>query len=244
MSTERILTQLASTFTVREIMTETDKLLRAQSVTEAKEQLSQHPEYDMIPVPATGPVAAYLRRDDHTLKPISSQDLVSDGTSLLSVPFLMSKKDFFFVLSSNTIAGFVHFSDLNRSLMKLPYYVLLEAVEKHLWPLVSAKLGNSELPSGVIDPKRWGDLKERKARAEKDDVDIGWIGLLYFDEILRFASHFGVIALSNKDRETLVNIRNRVAHTDRLLVDSHKDVGLLVKTRELSMKLLNELQTR
>lgn len=243
MSTERILTQLASTFTVREIMTGTDKLLRAQSADDARELFSKHTEFDMIPIPATGPVAGYLRREDQKPKSISSQDLVSDGTSLLSVPPLMTKKDFFFVLSSNTIAGIVHFSDLNRSLMKLPYYVLFEAVEKQLWPLVSEKLGKAELPKGVIEPKRWETLKERKARAARDDVDVGWTGLLYFDEILRFASHFKVVTLASKDREVLANVRNRVSHTDRFLVESHKEVALLVRTHELSIRLLNELQT-
>lgn len=117
-------------------MLETDALTRASSRGTAQELLTQHPEFDIILLPATGIVTAYVRRDKPEVLTIGSADLMSDGTSLLELPQLLTKRDCFFVLSSNTIAGFVHFSDLNKSLMKIPFFVLFEAVERYLWPLV------------------------------------------------------------------------------------------------------------
>jgi hypothetical protein len=150
----------------------------------------------------------------------------------------MSKRDFFFVLSSNTIAGFVHFSDLNKSLMKLPFFVLFETVERYLWPLVSSRLDESDLLK-VVSEQRAETLKQRKVKAQKKDVDVGWSGLLSFDEILGFAIYYGIIQISHPDREVLANMRNRVAHTDKLLVEAHKDATKLVKTHELCQKIIN-----
>ena len=235
---DRVLRQLAATFTVRDIMVETEALLRAPSKADAQEMLARHSEFDIIPLPATGPITAYIRRDEQEVKKIGSPDLISDGTSLLEIPHLMSRRDFFFVLSSNTIAGFVHFSDLNKSLMKLPFFVLFEAVERHLWPLVSSRLDDSDLLK-VVGEQRAETLKQRKAKAQKKDVDVGWSGLLSFNEIIGFAIHYGIIRISDPDRGVLANMRNRVAHTDKLLVEAHKDTAKLVKTHELCQKILN-----
>jgi hypothetical protein len=219
-------------------MVASSDLVRASSKTDAQEMLIKHSEFNIIPLPATGPIIQYMRRDEQEIKKISSLDLISDGTSLLELSRLMSKRDFFFVLSSNTIAGFVHFSDLNKSLMKIPFFILFEAVERHIWPLVSSKLDESDL-SKVMDEQRAETLKKRKMKAQKEDVDVGWSGLLYFNEILALAIHYGIIQISTSDREVLANMRNRVVHTDKLLVEVHGDITRLVKTHELCQKILN-----
>lgn len=237
-SIDRVLQQLAATFTARDIMVETGALARAPSKGAARELLAQHPEYDYIPLPATGQVAGYLRRDKPELTTIGPHDLICDGTSLLELPQLLTKREFFFVLSSNTIAGFVHFSDLNKSVMKIPFFVLFEAVERYLWPLVSRRLNEADLIK-IVGNQRAADLKEDKAKAQKKDVDVGWTGLLSFNEIVGCAVFYEIIRMSSANREILADIRNRVAHSDKLLVTAHKDTALLVKTRELCQRILN-----
>ena len=142
---DHVLCQLATTFTVRDIMVEKKELVRASSQSDAQQLLTLHPEFDIIPLPATGPITDYVRRDKQKLRKIDLIDLISDGTNLLDIPHLMGKRDFFFVLSSNIIIGFVHFSDLNKSLMKLPFFVLFEAIERYLWRLVSSRLNEEDL---------------------------------------------------------------------------------------------------
>lgn len=233
-----VLHRLAATFTVRDIMVGTEKLVRASSKTDAEHLLKENPEFDIIPLSTAGPITAYYRRDEQEVRKVVAVDLISDGTNLLDVPHLMSKRDFFFILASNTIAGFVHFSDLNKSLMKLPFFILFEAVERHLWPQVSSRLSEVDLVK-VLDGSRVEKLKERKAKAQKKDVDVGWSGLLSFDEILKLAIHYEFIRITHSDREVLANVRNRVTHTDKLLVEAHKDTAKLIKTHELCRNILN-----
>jgi hypothetical protein len=75
----------------------------------------------------------------------SQEDLLSDGTGLLDLLDLLASRDFFFALSANRICGFIHFSDLNNVLVKLPLFVLLAAVERRLWRRVREGLAQKEL---------------------------------------------------------------------------------------------------
>jgi hypothetical protein len=183
---DHVLQQLAATFTVREIMVETDKLVRASTPSEAQHLLAQHPEFDVIPLPATGQVTEYLCRNDEKPREVTSSHLISDGTSLLDIPRLMERQVFYFILSSNTIAGFVHFSDLNKSLVKLPFFVLFEAIERRLWSLIHERLNEEDLRM-VLGAPRLKGLNQRKMNAREEDVDVGWSGLLSFREILNLA---------------------------------------------------------
>ncbi len=234
---ERTIAQLSETFTVRDIMVELPQLIRANDHREARQLLSNHPEFDIIPLPSNGPVTGYFHRVRSRKERIRLSDLISDGTSIIDLPDLLSKRDFFFVLSLNVVCGFVHFSDLNKELVKLPFFVLFEAVERHLWPAVTARLTESDLEE-VLDEQRVKLLKQRMNRAKKKNVDLGWAGMLSFDEILRFSKHYGVIQLSYSELKVLANLRNRIVHSDRLLVDEHKDTQRLVQSRELCRELL------
>ncbi len=75
-----ILTQLSATFKVTDIMVPTEILVRANNELEQTQKVaSEHPQYDVIPIPATGPLTHYYDRQRDTIKPIKFGDLISDG---------------------------------------------------------------------------------------------------------------------------------------------------------------------
>lgn len=238
--TERTLAQLANTFTVRDLMVDLSDLVRADSESEAEELFKNYPNFDVIPLPKTGPIKTYISREKKKRKSIRSDNLISDGTSLLDLPSLLKERPFYFVLSGITICGFIHFSDLNKTQMKLPLFVLLEAVEHRLWSALkgSGKSIDSDL-SEVLDPKRAETLKKKVERARKNDVDAGWDGLLNFGEIMLFGVHYGLVNVASDRRQLLTEIRNRVVHSDRLLVEKHKDTQKLEQTREVCNAILS-----
>lgn len=57
-------------------------------------------------------------------------DLISDGTKLLDLVEFLEEREVAFVLSHRHIDGYVHFSDFNHHLVKLTFYVILEAAER------------------------------------------------------------------------------------------------------------------
>lgn len=221
--TQRTLTQLAKTFTVRDVMVEAVDLVRAQNQSEAQEILQHHTGFDVIPISVNGSIEAYYCRDSSRVKQIRSDDLVSDGTSLLDLPSLLIRRKFFFVLSTNAVCGYIHFADLNKGQMKLPFFVLFEAVERRLWSFITNKPIDIDLRS-VLDTERSQALEKRMQRARKKDVDAGWDGLLSFNEIIRFCVYYGILDLEHEERDLLSSIRNRIVHSDKLLVNEHKTI--------------------
>jgi hypothetical protein len=81
-------------------------------------------------------------------------DLISDGTKLLDLVEFLEEREFAFVLSHRHIDGYVHFSDLNHHLVKLTFYVILEAVERLALDSVRPVKGSDEYLRGNLSPHR------------------------------------------------------------------------------------------
>jgi hypothetical protein len=239
--TEQTLVQLAETFKVRDIMVAQADLKRANDLDEAARLLDQYPDYDHIPLPATGPIGAYVARDDREFHRIQSSDLISDGASLLDLPELLCDRAFFFVLASNQIQGFVHFSDLNNSLVKLPLFALFEAIERHLSPRLVEAAPSDETLLDIIKDKRMSEIEQKRARASARRANRTSLDYLYFDEMLRLSQRLTLIELKSEDRQLLSEFRNYVAHGNPL-IEEHRDVRRLVKVHNVALQLLASFQ--
>src|ERR1051326_1538360 len=124
------LENLAKLFTVRSIMT--DELLSANNSVEAKDLLKKNKDFDLIPIRDKGLLHSYLRRGSADVQLITIDDTIGDGTSILDLVDLLAKREFCFVIGKAAIAGYVHFSDLNNHIVKLPFFILMEALEQHI----------------------------------------------------------------------------------------------------------------
>jgi len=240
---EDTLAQLGAAFTVRDIMTRYEDLRLVDGEPEARRFFDEQEDYDYTASPKTGRITTYYKRDEPKGHSLRQEDLLSDGTSLLDLLDLLATRDFFFVLSANRICGFVHFSDLNDELVKLPLFVLLAAAERRLWRKVGEGLTPAELKSALV-PDRLDEVLERFKEAKEQRADRDLEGLLYFGEILKLAKNRGLLpSMSSDDRGRLKDTRNRVAHHDRLLIEKHKDVRKLAKVRDLCKGLIRQNQT-
>ncbi len=56
---QKILSQLAPAFTVKDIMIPESDLVRANGIEDAKRVLISHPEFDIIPLPVSGKISGY-----------------------------------------------------------------------------------------------------------------------------------------------------------------------------------------
>ncbi len=232
-----ILGQLGKSFAVRDIMIPYEDFVLIDSESEAHRFFDEYEDFDYTASPTRGRITTYYKRDVPGSFELGPEHLLSDGTSLLELLDLMVGRDFFFVLSANSVCGFVHFSDLNHELVKLPLFMLLAAAESHLWSHVKEGLTEAEVEF-VMRAERFDEVVERLQEARERNVDKGWAGLLYFGEILELARNRGLIDIPADDRHLLEDTRNRVAHHNRLLVEKHEDVGELARIRNLCGKLM------
>jgi hypothetical protein len=236
---EDTLAQLGAAFAVRDIMVRYEDLQLVDDESEAIRFFEEQEDYDYTASPKTGRITTYYKRDEIKGQPLRQEDLLSDGTGLLDLLDLLTARDFFFVLSANRICGFVHFSDLNDELVKLPLFVLLAAAERRLWHRVREGLTEAELEDALV-PERLEQVLERFEEAKEQRADRDLEGLLFFGEILKLARNRGLLPqVSSDDRGRLNDIRNRVAHHDRLLIEKHKDVRKLAKIRDLCRELMS-----
>jgi hypothetical protein len=228
---------LARTFSVRDIMVPEENLIRGRDKTDALRLLVEHPDFDNIPIPKTGAISQVQERGKGAPRDISPEDIVSDGTSVLDLVDVVAKRQFVFVLTGQSLGGFVHFSDLNNHLVKIPFFVLLEAVESKLAELIIPRV-HEDVLSRTLNPSEL-HRSERSAkrlvaaRANKDRTSA-----LHFSQIVDIAIDTGKARLTKTERDAIVRVRNRVAHATDPLVRDFLDVGRLSEARRVCFRLL------
>lgn len=236
---EQTLKRLAYTFTARDIMMPRKKLVCASGKASAQILLGEYPDYDVIPIEKGGVITGYLERGDSNLKYIGLDDLVSDATSVLDLVDILKDQKHCFVLAANTIVGYIHFSDLNSHLVKLPYFIIFEAIERYLVDVMGS-LVTEDILEGVLDPKRTEQIKERMRRQRENRAELGWVNLLSFDEILRCGKFLEKIEIKQTQINEISKTRNSVCHADRALVEKYEDVKRLSEVKAMCISLLGE----
>lgn len=235
--TESTLEELAVTFAVRDVMTPAEDLVRSDRYEEAEPEFS---EFDVIPFPATGDITGYFRRGIRQPARISVDLLLSDATSVIELPALLSSQEFYFVLWRKRVAGYVHYSSLNDPLVKLPFFVLFEALERSLWQQLEFRVEENRLHK-VLGDRRAHEVTEKKRRVVRGNVDVGWAGLFAFADMLRLAVHYELVPMDDSKHRQMVKVRNSVAHSDRPLVKRHADVTVLQDTYQTVQSLLQAI---
>ena len=230
---------VASAITVVDIMTPVAELQRANTGADAQPWFST---FDVVPYPASEEIHGYFQKGRRQYHALTQSDMVSDSTSLLSLPQLLSTRKFYFVLSQDTITGYVHYSDLNRTVAKLPFFALFQDLEARLWDHINSVTQSHDVEA-VFKRDRAKNLLNKRHTRERADTDIGWTGLFSFADILTLAKHHGLIVLTETEHSTLVSKRNAVAHPDRPLVAHYLAVKQLLNVRDLCARIVSALQS-
>jgi hypothetical protein len=236
-SLDNTLERIALSFSVIDIMVPVDRLVKAPDESSAKYLLTDRTEFDVIPICKNGEIVKYLERGQTNARFVTVPDTISDGTSILRVIDILQQRRFGFVLGGNGVVGYIHFSDLNNSVVKLPFYVMFEALEYALTQRIQSLI-TEEILGKVLDPDRCDRVKKQMRSRQKTKSDFGWTSLLYFGEIISFARHLGVIKPTDEEISILVNIRNRVGHATDPLINNYNGIVRLVNAKRICLGLL------
>lgn len=234
---EAVLDRLALLFTARDIMTPHAQLVCGGTEHEARVLLHQHPEFDVIPILDAGIPIAYVRRGTVSMRRIGLDDIISESLGILPLIDGLKQQRFYFVFGNHRITGYIHFSDLNHQIVKLPLFVLLEAVERRLLGHIEQHV-TEELVSTTCGSRRAKVLLRQLEEQRKKDADLGLAHLLSFREVVAICQHLELTALAQAEMDALVRVRNRVAHSSRPLIRSYADVGRLGHVGRQALQLL------
>jgi hypothetical protein len=228
MATSENLKRLASAFTVRDIMISTSDLVCATDESQAALLSKSHPDFSFIPIRNGNGLSAYYFRDSGQTASIGVPDLVGDGTGILDLVDILEHQEFVFVLGPNQIDGYVHFSDLNHSLVKLTFYVLLEGVERFALDSVRPKLTNSFLEE-VLGTPRFEQVQSYYERA--GDAGQSIINYLNIADVLRLAQTAETLRIDENLIQPIKSARDGAAHVLENLVSNYSDVHTLAEVK-------------
>lgn len=232
---EETLKRLAITFTVRDIMIPEAGLVCAEDKIEAAKVSKDKPDFNVIPIRQNGKLTGYFERDSHTTSDIALNNLISDGTSLLDLVETFEDREFSFVLSDRQIAGYVHYSDLNHHLLKLSFYVILEALERQV--LSSLRRNDDrEYLSRNLDPSRFAQIAQQYKR--DGDAARSLFNYLNISDILRLAVKAGTIQIDDEVIKAMKKTRDEAAHASENIVADYHAVNRLAKVKRECLRIL------
>ncbi len=233
----RTLDNLARTFTVREIMIPVGQLVRARDDHHAHRLLHEYPDFDMIPIPEMGEPTQFLDRQSNVVQNIDRENLLSDGTSILDLIDALATSKRGFVLVGQKVGGYVHFSDLNEHVVKIPLFAVFESLENLLASKLNDTVKESELP-GHLDRQSLVQVTKRLGRLRRNRANLDWTSALSFRQVLEIAANAGIITADSQGIDNLVQSRNKAAHAVLQLVEKFSDVLALARAKQLCLELL------
>jgi hypothetical protein len=232
------LKRLATTFTVRDIMIPRVGLICSDDEKQAAKVSDDNPDFNVIPIPQEGQLTGYFERDSRNIKRIELDDLISDGTSLLDLVEILEDRQFSFVLSHRHIEGYVHYSDLNHHLVKLAFYVILEALERVALDSIQGRDDRESLKRD-LDPKRFEQIEGAYKRT--GDAARGLASYLNISDLLRLAAKAGTVDVEESVVMAMKDVRDGAAHPSNNLVSSYPDVKKLAHVKRECLRVLGAM---
>jgi hypothetical protein len=232
---EETLNRLAVAFTVKDIMTPRAGLVCGANAMQACSVSDKNPDYDVIPIQQEGTLTGYFERKSGRTKRIMLADLIADGTSLLDLVDILEERQFYFVLSGKKIEGYVHFSDLNHQLVKLTFYVILEALERMARNSIQSRSDRDSLKED-LGPDRFKQIEKAYKRAGRAARDL--VSYLNLSDILQLAAKTGPISVEDRLIKSMKKVRDGAAHGLENLVSSYDDVTTLANVKRECLRVL------
>ena len=199
---------------------------------------ANNPDFDVIPIKSGDAITGFFERSVGIPQILRLEDVISDGTNLLDFVDICARRPFSFVLGEQEIRGYVHFSDLNHHLVKLTFYVMLEALERKTLELIPRSDERGYIRQNL--PDRFTQIQNQYERAGRAARSL--ISYLNISDILRLAALAGRITIENDVAKKIKVVRDGASHATDNLVSSHDGVKILANVKSECLRILNSLR--
>jgi hypothetical protein len=195
-----------------------------------------HCDFDVVPYPRRGEITGYFIRDSRDLRPIDTKVLLSHGTPIIDLPQIFLSRPFSFIIATHRIAGYLHYSDLNKPMARVPFFAAFQMAEGTIWERIQERISD-ELLRNHLEKKRFDQLARLKKKRKRGNADLGWQGVLSLPDIIRIGRRLHQARLTDEEVVLLKEYRNRTAHANKQLIESEGDIRSLCQVVSLALKL-------
>lgn len=234
----QIVEMLSRDFTTEKIMIPLAELISANSKDECLKLSKKHDDLDIIPFVQKEAITGYWDKRKMRIVPLSPKHIITNSTTILHLIDLFDSHEFFFVMSGPEVVGFVHRSDLNNDLLKIPFYILLQSLESLLLEKLSLSINDVQQLS---DNARVKQITDQHMLKMEGDMHIDSVQGLYLSEILEISKNREVLNLSGSMKHLLEDFRNRVSHADRSLLNKPEEISYLKQVKDYCLTMLEQL---
>jgi len=140
-----------------------------------------------------------------------------------------------FVLSHRHIEGYVHYSDLNHHLIKLAFYVILEAIERVALDSVQGRDDRESLKKDLA-PARFKQIEDAYKRT--GDAARSLSTYLNISDLLRLAAKADAIHIEEGLVRVIKGVRDASAHPSNNLISDYSDVKKLADVKRECLRVL------
>lgn len=201
-------------------------------------------KFDLLPIRTDDPCREYFTTmawaDYSTAerRRITHHDVIAHDTPIREVlrRFAEEERSFFFLGDQNAVVGLISIANLNCRQVALFVLGLLVELEVRLGDVILEEVGDGLLDwtRERLDRRRSDEIESRYLHDQERGVDAAPIEYLYLSDLARLAVDIGMhrrIGMTKRAFKStmgsLVELRNRVAHPTRSLVDTQHSVQTL-----------------
>lgn len=194
--------------------------------------------FDVVPLLCRGEIRKYWSRAANRHLPITKRHRVSHDTAIEDVLPRLNDHLVQFVHYRSQIVGLVDISDLNKPLARLAWLrAILECEQSLLGRVLVAKLSVADVVEALGPAAR--NTEKRWRAAHRENLDLPLLSFAHFIDVLKATEKLGFVSLSVDDMKRLNNLRNRLAHGTRELIEKISDGQELVWAQNTCRRILS-----
>jgi len=135
--------------------------------------------------------------------------------------------------------GLVDVSDLNKPLARLVWlHPIWECEQGIVERTVKQRYDDNDIARVLEDAK---DALKKQRKALQEDLKLPLLSFVYFREVLGAGVGLGIICISEADIEKLNDLRNRLAHPGRNLIEHKGQCDELMWAKRICANILKQI---
>lgn len=186
--------------------------------------LARKHNFDVIPIVRRGTIKKYWDQEAAQILPISNRHRTRHDASVEDVLPRLNDHLIQFVYYRSEVVGLVDLSDLNKPLGRLPWLHPMLECEQYIVTKADKNFKDEEI-FAVLTKDAKESIRKRKEKARGEDLVIPLLAFAYFPEVLNAAVRLGIVHINENEIELLSDIRNKLVHPGRNLIEERKTDG-------------------